>query len=55
LTIKEEVVEGRVSVDRLRKLINLLLMSVHRDIKQAEMSSIRDQFEDDPAPIYRAG
>ncbi len=55
LTIKEEVVGGRVSVDRLRKLINLLLMSIHDDIKQAEMTSIRDQFEDDPAPVYRAG
>jgi hypothetical protein len=55
LTIKEEVVGGRVSVDRLRKLINLLLMSIHDDIKQAEMTAIRDQFKDDPAPVYRAG
>ena len=55
LTIKEEVVGGRVLVDRLRKLINLLLMSIHDDIKQAEMTSLRDQFQDDPAPVYRAG
>jgi hypothetical protein len=51
-----QVIEGGISADRLRRIINLLLVSVHHDIKQAEtITKGAEGFEDAAPSVYRAG
>jgi hypothetical protein len=52
---RAQLVRRKASTDYLPTLIDLLLTSIHHNIKQSEMTSIRDPFEENPSPIYRAG
>jgi hypothetical protein len=49
--LKDDVVEERVDLEHLIKLIHLILVVEYTD----QLAAKHEEAEDDPAPVYRAG
>jgi hypothetical protein len=49
--LKDDVVEERVNLEHLTKLIHLVLVVEYID----QLAAKHEEAEDDPAPVYRTG